>query len=167
MSKEISIEIDDAKPLPFVASVTLTAGAPDAAARIRKALGVTVEAQLGARNADALFRVLRDACGAIGIYVVLLGDLGRHHTNLGEDLFRGLVISGTVAPLIVVNDNDAPTARSFTLVHELAHLWLGRVALVAHWMVCRRPCWNDLQRGGFGLSAAGGEHGGFPPTSRE
>lgn len=34
-----------------------------------------------------------------------------------------------MAPFIVVNDQDAKVAWSFTLLHELAHIWLGRTGL--------------------------------------
>jgi Zn-dependent peptidase ImmA (M78 family)/transcriptional regulator with XRE-family HTH domain len=125
MLREILVDVDGAGALPFVASAGVASGAASVAARIRAALGTTVEDQRAARNAESLFRVLRDASGAIGIYVLLLGDLGSHHSDIGEDLFRGLAIADDVAPMVVVNDNDAPTARSFTLIHELAHLWIG------------------------------------------
>ena len=54
----------------------------------------------------------------------LAGDLGSYHTELSADVFRGFAISDKVAPFIVINDKDARAARSFTLVHELAHIWL-------------------------------------------
>ena len=42
-----------------------------------------------------------------------------------EEVFRGAALADDVAPFVVINDNDAVPARAFTLVHELAHIWIG------------------------------------------
>lgn len=43
--------------------------------------------------------------------------------------FRGFVISNNYAPAIFINLQDAPSARIFTIAHELAHIWLGQSAV--------------------------------------
>lgn len=40
-----------------------------------------------------------------------------------EKEFRGLSIYHSVLPIIIVNDSDAKNAQSFTLLHELGHLF--------------------------------------------
>lgn len=60
-----------------------------------------------------------------GIFVLLIGNLGSHHSNIPVDTFRGFALADDIAPLTVVNDNDAASARSFTALHEVVHLWLG------------------------------------------
>ena len=129
MLREVLLDLDEVQPLLFVASVDLAADTTHVAALIRRTLGLTMADQIKAKTPDALFRTLRNACGAAGIYVLLLGDLGSYHSDLGEDLFRGMAIADDIAPVVVVNDNDLPVARSFTLIHELAHVWLGATGI--------------------------------------
>ena len=116
---------DDARPLPFVAASRIVDGARPVAAAIRAELQVSEDEQRSAKGPEALFNRLRAACERLRIYVLLLGDVGSHHSDIGEDVFRGIALADNVTPFIIVNDNDATTARSFTLMHELAHIWIG------------------------------------------
>ena len=77
-------------------------------------------------NAEQAFRLLRSRTEDAGVFVLLKGDLGSHHTALDVETFRGLAIADEVAPFVVINDNDSRAAWSFTLLHELTHLLLGQ-----------------------------------------
>ena len=123
--REIMADDEDTRPLPFVGTSRVSEGAGQVAASIRSALGVSAEDQRRARDPGALFGLLRAAAERAGIFVLLLGDLGSHHSDIGEDVFRGFALADQVAPFVVINDNDAVTARSFSLLHELAHIWIG------------------------------------------
>ena len=81
-------------------------------------------------NAEEAFRLLRSRTEGAGAFVLLKGDLGSHHTALDPEVFRGFAIADNVAPFVVINDNDSRAARSFTLLHELTHLLLGRTGFV-------------------------------------
>lgn len=116
---------EEAEPLPFVGSAKIENGARRVAAGIRDVLKVTIEQQKRSKDPAALFAALRSAAEAAGIYVLLLGDVGSHHSDIGEDVFRGFALADEEAPFVVINDNDAAAARPFTLMHELAHIWLG------------------------------------------
>lgn len=123
--REALLDDEDIRPLAFVASSRIDEGATAVASRIRATLGISVAAQRKARDADALFALLRTAAEQAGIYVLLLGDLGSHHSDVSEEVFRGFALADDIAPFVVINDNDARAARSFTLMHELAHIWIG------------------------------------------
>lgn len=120
---------DEAQPLPFVGAATMAAGKEAVLAKLQALLGVDRSHYRAQNDADSAFRLLRTRAEAAGIFVLLKGDLGSHHTALDVHEYRGFVIADEVAPLIVINDGDAKTAWSFTLLHELVHLLLGQTGI--------------------------------------
>jgi Zn-dependent peptidase ImmA (M78 family) len=78
------------------------------------------------KNPTDFFKQLRIATERLGVFILLIGDLGSHHSALSEEVFRGFALADPIAPFIVINDHDARTARSFTLIHELTHIYLGQ-----------------------------------------
>lgn len=75
------------------------------------------------------FKYLRHRAEKIGIFVLLQGNLGSYHTNISVTAFRGFALSDDIAPFIIINDRDAKSAWSFTLLHEMVHLALGQTGV--------------------------------------
>jgi Zn-dependent peptidase ImmA (M78 family) len=125
MLRQVLEDEEEARLLSFVGSAFIGRGAKEVAASLRVELEISEKQQRQSRGPAALFGLLRSAAERIGIFVLLLGDVGSHHSDIGEDVFRGFALADNVAPFVVVNDNDAVAARAFTLMHELAHIWLG------------------------------------------
>ena len=120
---------DEAEALPFVGSMKISDGAPAVLNSIKNKLNLNLaEFRIQASNSDA-FTFLRTQVESIGVFVLLIGDLGSHHTAIGLDVFRGFSIADNVAPFIVINDRDSRAAWSFTLIHELVHIWLGQTGV--------------------------------------
>lgn len=118
---------DDAGEVRFVGSARIEDGVLSLVSSIAKALDFNHTSKAARKgDADDLFKALRARAEVIGIFVLLIGDLGSHHSALSSDVFRGFAIADKVAPFIVINDQDSRAARSFTLIHELAHIWLGQ-----------------------------------------
>jgi Zn-dependent peptidase ImmA (M78 family) len=118
----------EARPLPFVGSASIGQRFEHIAASVARTLKFDPLKQRTG-TPDDLFRELRLRTENAGIFVVLVGDLGSHHSAVSEKVFRGFAIADKIAPFIVINDQDAKAARSFTLVHELAHIWLGETGI--------------------------------------
>jgi len=125
MVRQVLEDEEEARAQPFVGSVRIEHGVGRVAAALRATLEVSAEQQRQCKGSAGLFAFLRMAVERSGVYVLLLGDVGSHHSDIGEDVFRGFALADQVAPFVVINDNDAVAARSFTLMHELAHVWLG------------------------------------------
>ncbi len=119
------LEQAEPRKVDYVESVTMDVPAADLARRISDKIGFSLEAFRKKGDVDTAFKYLREKVEASGAFVLLLGNLGSHHTNIPSDVFRGYAIADAVAPFIVVNDQDAHVAWAFTTLHELTHLWLG------------------------------------------
>lgn len=125
MVRAILEDDEDARHLGFVGSMNIAQPVVEAAARIREAVGIEVAQQRNLNDPSSLFSQLRICVEQMGVFVLLVGNLGSHHTNISEKIFRGFAIADELAPFIVINDQDAQTARTFTLIHELAHIFVG------------------------------------------
>lgn len=113
-----------AEPLPFVGRFNTSSNVARIAQDIRDVLGVDVEQ--GQRNWETYYRELIEASERAGVLVMRSGIVGNNtHRKLDVGEFRGFAVSHSLAPVIFINSSDAPSARLFTLLHELAHIWLG------------------------------------------
>ncbi len=117
---------EGAKPLGFVGSGSIHANSSALAHSLRKILSLAPNwAERHSSSASAL-SALRDHAEAVGILVVFNGVVGNNtHRPLNPDEFQGFAIADPFAPLVFVNNADFKRARTFTFVHELAHLLLG------------------------------------------
>jgi len=96
------------------------------ARRVRETLGITLAQQTGWRDPAKGFRAWREAIEGAGVLVFVLG--GAHHQVPLEEV-RGFALADSPLPVIVVNGQDRPNGRTFTLLHELGHVLLGQTAI--------------------------------------
>ena len=120
---------EDAEPLNFVGSRTMSDGPAAALAALRAMIGVHLTDYRAQSSAEEAFNLIRKAAEGARVFVLLKGDLGSYHTAIDVEIFRGFAIADRVAPFVVVNDRDARSAWSFTLLHELVHLLLGQTGV--------------------------------------
>jgi Zn-dependent peptidase ImmA (M78 family) len=116
--------------LDFVGKFSVTTPVETTAADIRKRVkiggGVSISASSWQQNLALHF----DAAEEVGILVMRSGVVGNNtHRTLEISEFRGFALCDDYAPLVFINTRDAKAAQLFTLVHEIAHIWLGVSAL--------------------------------------
>lgn len=76
---------------------------------------------------DRMLKNLIEKIEKLGILVMRNSILrGNTKKKLNLDTFRGFVIFDEFAPLIFINTNDSKAGQIFTLMHEVAHLWIGQ-----------------------------------------
>jgi Zn-dependent peptidase ImmA (M78 family) len=120
----------DAEPLDFVGSARATDD-PEAVGReMRRMIGLEDGWATRVGTWQEAVSELRRAIEQLNIMAVINGIVGNNtHRKLDVEEFRGFALSDQYAPLIFVNGADAVSAKMFTLIHELAHIWLGESAL--------------------------------------
>jgi Zn-dependent peptidase ImmA (M78 family) len=127
--KDALVSAQDREALNFVGSYEFSSGTEGLVERIQHSIGFDREEYRQFRSQAEAFNYLRTRVEDAGVFTLLLGNLGSHHTNLSTDVFRGFALSDEIAPFVVINDQDAKAAWSVTLLHEAAHLWLGETGI--------------------------------------
>jgi Zn-dependent peptidase ImmA (M78 family) len=105
------------EPTRFSLQAAPTEDPEEVGRRIRAALWTTEPSGWGDRDGRMALRAWRDRIEAAGVLVF-------QATRISSDEACGFAISADILPVIVVNRKDAPTRRTFSLLHELAHLML-------------------------------------------
>ncbi len=124
---------EDFVPLPFVNSATRSMGVERVAHDIENTLKFDLNTFRKQKTSSDAFKYLRQRVENIGIFVLLASDLGSHHSTIPLEVFRGFTFADPIAPFIVINRQDAVSAWSFTTLHEVTHLWLGRSGVSGTW----------------------------------
>ncbi len=109
---------------PIVACCDANTPVADIVHNMRTHLELGVHPERG--SWEDYFRDLIRKIENIGIMVMRQADVGHHTRPLSVKEFRGFAIADPIAPVIFINQNDSPGAKLFTLIHELAHIWIGK-----------------------------------------
>lgn len=127
--REILEDDEDALDVGLVGAAAGVRSAETLAALLVETTGFDRVAYRAHMRGEDAFSYLRGLIEAKGVFVLLAGDCGHWSTAIEVSVFRGFAIADRTAPFIVVNDQDAKAAWSFTLLHEMAHLLLGETGI--------------------------------------
>jgi len=117
-------------PLPFVGAYSQRDDHTEVAAAMRDALGLNAgwaEEQRSWRDALSFLRSRVDQAGILVVFNGVVGNSNRRRLDPKE--FLGFALVDEYAPLIFVNSAYFIAAQTFTLAHELAHLFVGETGL--------------------------------------
>ena len=98
----------------------------ECANKVRKTLKLDGVNWFNLVEEDNTFSFLRERAEEIGFVVMVNGIVGE---NTGRSLelneFRGFVLNGEYAPLVFINGKDNNKSKSFTLLHEIIHVFMS------------------------------------------
>ncbi len=115
--------------LPFVGKYHNLHDVQEIVANIRETLGLDL-------HWASTFSTWQDAQDHLiehieekGIITVFNGVVENNaHRSISVEECRGFVLVDTMAPFMFINNADSKSAQMFTIVHELAHIWIGQSA---------------------------------------
>ena len=98
----------------------------DIANDIRQELEITTDEFKKVKKKSNYFKYLKEKITELGILVMKNSCVGNNHNRkLNIEEFRAFTLIDDYAPLIFINNNDSENGKIFSLIHELAHIWLG------------------------------------------
>lgn len=83
---------------------------------IREHFSISLEQQYKCNSTRQFYLYLREKIEAGGVFIHCF-------TDVPIDIARGFAIYCTDLPIIGINDEDRPPAKSFSIIHELVHLY--------------------------------------------
>jgi len=117
------------EPLDFIGKFKNTTTVNVFVNDLRDKLNLAENWYLACKTWEDSLTMLMDAIEGIGIIVVQNGVVGNNtHRPIPVDECRGFVLVDEYVPFMFINNTDAKAAQLFTLIHELAHIWLGKSA---------------------------------------
>lgn len=123
--RQVALEVAEEGEIPddiaeLVGSVTMKTR-PETACR-----GYREKLEARMTNKSSEWRTSYDAFNAWREAIESLGVLVTHFSGVAVEEIRGYAITEAPLPVIGLNGSDRPNARIFSLLHEFAHILLGK-----------------------------------------
>lgn len=95
--------------------------------KTRQLLDLTENWFVKCKNAEDSFKYLRKKISNSGV-IVMMNGIVENNTYRALDIeeFRAFAMIDEYAPLVFINTNDSTNGRLFSLIHEFAHVCIGK-----------------------------------------
>lgn len=126
--RDVLVDDEDTTALEFVGAYDMASGRQGVdkmAEALKEIMHFNQSEYRGFTKMVEAFGYLRELAEKAGVFVLLVDNLGSHHTTIPVEAFRGFALSDSIAPFVAINANDSRGAWCFTLLHELTHIALG------------------------------------------
>ena len=118
---------DGFSELDFVGSMAGVTEVSAFVTQIRQVLDLPRDWFIFAKTPADSYRYLRSKISNAGVIVMMNGIVGNNtHRPLEINEFRAFAIADEYAPLIFINSNDSINGKLFSLLHEFAHILIGK-----------------------------------------
>lgn len=123
------LEESDYKDLNFVGKFDKNSNYKEIVNDIRNTLKLPINWANKLPNWEQALDYLTMQIEETGIIVTFNGIVGNNtRRKIEVDECRGFVLVNSKAPFLFINSADAKAAQMFTIIHEVAHIWLGESA---------------------------------------
>lgn len=120
---------NEVNPLPFVGKFDSHTAFETIVADIRTTLNLVPDWASEQKTLEDTLNFITKKIEEVGVIVNFNGIVENNtHRVIPVSECRGFVLVNEMAPFLFVNAADAKAAQLFTIVHELAHVWLGESA---------------------------------------
>jgi len=120
---------EDHEPLDFVGKFSLDTPHKEIVSDIRKTLGLQINWASNHNTWERALEFLAIQIEEIGIVINFSGIVGNNtRRTIDVNECRGFVLVDEYVPFMFINSADAKAAQMFTIIHELAHIWVGESA---------------------------------------
>lgn len=120
---------NDYEPLPFVGKYKQQQNVGEIVRDIRRTLSLQENWASQYQTWEDTLNNLTHKIEEAGIIMVFNGIVENNtHRLIKVEECRGFVLVDEFAPFMFLNNSDGKAAQLFTIVHELAHIWIGHSA---------------------------------------
>ncbi|MFC1743115.1 ImmA/IrrE family metallo-endopeptidase [Candidatus Riflebacteria bacterium] len=110
------------RKLKFIGSASINIPSLSLAEKIRKVLGIPLNFYKTLPSKPDALRIWIEKIEQAGIFVFQSGKVAPTEA-------RGFAVSSQRAPFIFLNSKDPASARIFTLLHEVVHIWINETGV--------------------------------------
>lgn len=123
------LQDNEHEPLPFVGKYNETANANEIVVDIRNTLRLQPNWACNFATFEDTLTFIANKIEEIGVFINFNGVVENNtHRPINVEECRGFVLVNPYAPFMFINASDAKAAQLFSIIHELAHIWLGKSA---------------------------------------